>query len=240
MVHTLPFDIVLMDVQMPEMDGIEATKYIRENLVGKRDLPIIALTASVIKTEIDRAMAAGMNDYVPKPFKKDELLTMIGRYYKGRGAATTPPPSKPVETVIEPVAQPEPTPEPLTKPQPQTPAMSTNGQHEPVADLTSLSEITGGNAEQLKKYIKMFLDGVPSQLEAVGVALSASDFDGVRRRIHAMKPHLKFMGMKTAAEYAESIEQLSADQKDPDRVHAEFAKVKQQCEWAFEELRAKL
>src|ERR1017187_9480834 len=78
------FDLVLMDVQMPEMDGIEATKYIRAHLPrGKRETPIIALTASVIKSEIDKCFAAGMNDYVSKPFKQDELFRVIGKYFKG-------------------------------------------------------------------------------------------------------------------------------------------------------------
>jgi HPt (histidine-containing phosphotransfer) domain-containing protein len=86
----------------------------------------------------------------------------------------------------------------------------------------------------------MFLDGVPAQLESVATALEQNDYDSARRRVHAMKPHLKFMGMKVAAGFAESIEQLCADQRDPARVHSEFAEVRQQCELAFKELRAKL
>ena len=61
----------------------------------------------------------------------------------------------------------------------------------------------------------MFLEGVPGQLESVGNAIAQNDFDNARRRVHAMKPHLKFMGMKTAAGFAETIEQLCADKNDP-------------------------
>ncbi len=267
-IHTLPFDIVLMDVQMPEMDGIEATKYIRAHLGrGKRDVPIIALTASVIKSEIDRCFEAGMNDYVPKPFRKDELLSVIAKYYKGQpgrapaipahapapaGPTVVPeakpetpkakpetPKAKPVSSEPVPISAapapkpPEPTETTSAMPQPEKPSS-------PVADLTALSDITGGDAQQLKKYIKMFLDGVPGQLETVAVALEANDYDSARRRMHAMKPHLKFMGMKVAAGFADSIEQLCAEQREPERINHEFAQVKQQCEWAFEELKAKL
>ena len=273
--HTLPFDIVLMDVQMPEMDGIEATKYIRAHMTrGKRDVPIIALTASVIKSEIDRCFAAGMNDYVPKPFRKDELLSVLAKYYKGQpGRVATPavhptpvanpetlnvaqptpvqPPSPkgtatppaPAVVTAPPVAQPKLRPPVEKEIVSTTPTVSTTTMANnsiPVADLTALADITGGDAQQLKKYIKMFLDGVPGQLETVGAAIEANDFDSARRRVHAMKPHLKFMGMKVAAGFADSIEELCAQQGDPVRINREFAQVRQQCEQAFVELKAKL
>jgi signal transduction histidine kinase/DNA-binding NarL/FixJ family response regulator len=238
LLQNFPFDLVLMDVQMPEMDGIEATKYIRAHLPrGKREVPIIALTASVIKSEIDRAFSAGMNDYVPKPFKQDELFRVIAKYFKGKSKQN--PPSINIESK-SPMnlesngqnGQSTGTPSPTIPP---SPAMLA-----PVTDLSSLREITGGNDEQLKKYIRMFLEGVPSQLESVGTAIGQNDFDNARRRIHAMKPHLKFMGMKTAAGFAETIEQLCADQKDPAQVSEKFALVRSHCEQAIVELREKL
>lgn len=72
------FDIILMDVQMPEMGGIEATKIIRDDL--KIDTPIIALTANAFKSEIDKCKEAGMNDYVTKPFEESVLIETLARY----------------------------------------------------------------------------------------------------------------------------------------------------------------
>ncbi|MFD2602744.1 PAS domain-containing hybrid sensor histidine kinase/response regulator [Flavobacterium suzhouense] len=72
------FDVILMDVQMPEMGGIEATKIIREVL--KIDTPIIALTANAFKSEIDKCKEAGMNDYVTKPFEESVLIETLARY----------------------------------------------------------------------------------------------------------------------------------------------------------------
>jgi PAS domain S-box-containing protein len=72
------FDIILMDIQMPEMDGIEATRIIRKKL--KLDTPIIALTANAFKTEIDKCRKAGMDDYVTKPFDEIVLLETIARH----------------------------------------------------------------------------------------------------------------------------------------------------------------
>lgn len=71
------FDIILMDIQMPEMDGIEATKIIREELEIKT--PIIALTANAFKTEIEKCKKAGMNDYITKPFEENTLLETISK-----------------------------------------------------------------------------------------------------------------------------------------------------------------
>ncbi|MBF4488061.1 PAS domain S-box protein [Flavobacterium sp. CSZ] len=72
------FDIILMDVQMPEMDGIEATIKIREEL--KLQTPIIALTASAFKSEFDKCKNAGMDDYITKPFEEFDLIETISRY----------------------------------------------------------------------------------------------------------------------------------------------------------------
>ncbi|MEO5570758.1 MAG: ATP-binding protein, partial [Bacteroidia bacterium] len=65
------FDVVLMDVQMPVMDGYEATRQIRnpQSAIRNHKIPVIALTASVVRSDLDKCRAAGMNDYVPKPFK---------------------------------------------------------------------------------------------------------------------------------------------------------------------------
>ncbi len=78
------FDLVLMDVQMPEMDGIEATKRIRAGDVPVADIPIIAMTAQAMAGDKDRCLEAGMNDYVPKPLRANELYAVIHRTISGR------------------------------------------------------------------------------------------------------------------------------------------------------------
>jgi CheY-like chemotaxis protein len=79
-----PFDIVLMDVHMPEMDGYQATQEIRNKI--SKTIPIIAMTASALKGEAERCLAAGMSDYIAKPFPKDSLKSKIERYV-GNGKA---------------------------------------------------------------------------------------------------------------------------------------------------------
>lgn len=74
------FDIILMDIQMPEMDGIEATKIIREEMNIKT--PIIALTANAFKTEIDKCISTGMDDYITKPFAEESLVKIIDKHIR--------------------------------------------------------------------------------------------------------------------------------------------------------------
>jgi CheY-like chemotaxis protein len=76
----LHVDLILMDVQMPEMDGLRATELIRKNFRGAASLPIIALTANAVKEEKDRCLESGMSDYVFKPIQAKELVAKVEKW----------------------------------------------------------------------------------------------------------------------------------------------------------------
>jgi PAS domain S-box-containing protein len=82
------YDILLMDVQMPVMDGITATKKIRSSGFSYADIPVIALTAHAVKAETDKCLSAGMNDFLTKPFKEKDLLATIQKWYKNSRSDT--------------------------------------------------------------------------------------------------------------------------------------------------------
>ncbi|MBF0103560.1 MAG: response regulator, partial [Desulfobacterales bacterium] len=86
----VPYDLVLMDVQMPEMDGLEATRIIRssESKVLNHFVPIVAVTAHAMKGDKEKCLEAGMYDYIPKPIKPDVLHEVIERnlYISSKGA----------------------------------------------------------------------------------------------------------------------------------------------------------
>ena len=84
------FDLILMDVQMPGMDGLETTGAIREIEAGRRRIPIIAVTARAMQGDRDRCLAAGMDDYLAKPIHPAELLALLKRYLPEPASVTVP------------------------------------------------------------------------------------------------------------------------------------------------------
>src|SRR5690606_800293 len=142
-------DVVLMDVQMPVMDGYEATRNIRQHFPApKNAIPIIALTASVIKSDLDKCRTAGMDDYVPKPFKSAQLFTTIAKV-TGRTIKYMDK----TETEAEPSAK---------------PVQSAAAQH---TDLSYLEKFCEGDSTKMQKYIGIFLKGAPDIIVRLQTAL---------------------------------------------------------------------
>jgi signal transduction histidine kinase/DNA-binding response OmpR family regulator len=92
--QNIPYDLVLMDVNMPDMDGLAATAKIRGMAGDKGRVPIIALTANAMKGDRERFLAAGMNDYVSKPLDRDKLVAVV-KAWSGEAPAEVPPPPAP-------------------------------------------------------------------------------------------------------------------------------------------------
>ena len=101
LLETGVYDIVLMDVQMPEMDGIEATKIIREsnNKQIQHDIPVIAMTAHAMKGDKDHFIEIGMNDYVSKPFQEAELVNALQRNIQGAEKVYAPKESNTIKKI---------------------------------------------------------------------------------------------------------------------------------------------
>ncbi|MEI6061213.1 MAG: ATP-binding protein [Bacteroidota bacterium] len=175
------FDVVLMDVQMPLMDGYEATRQIRnsESASRNRDVPIIALTASVVRTDLDKCRAAGMNDYVPKPFRVSQLITAIAKA-AGREIRL------------------------LDQKSTRTAGRKETGTG--VSDLAYLEKFCEGDKVRMRKYIHMFLDTAPVLTEKVTSALASGDYGEIAGQVHAFKTKWIMMGMNDSKELALKIE----------------------------------
>jgi CheY-like chemotaxis protein/HPt (histidine-containing phosphotransfer) domain-containing protein len=173
-----PFDLVLMDVQMPEMDGIEATARIREKeMVSGGHIPIIALTAHAMKGDREGCIKAGMDGYVSKPLKTEELFAALEEAMVGRP-----------ETVSG-VAQ---------------PPVDTDG----VLDREQALERVDGDRELLREVIGLFLEDYPETMAEIDTALSEGDAARLNRAAHALKGSVANFGARNSFDLALRLEMV--------------------------------
>ena len=169
------FDIILMDMQMPEMNGQEATQRIRQLSDKKGRVPIVALTASATPDEIQSALDAGMDRHLGKPFKPVELASVIATVLKL-----------------------EPTSDNITNPQQDQPEKADH-RDDSKYDLTFLRDFCDGDEEQMLYFLDTFFNQLPGELGRMETALRNNDFEQLQRLIHSFKPQLEFIGLKKEA-----------------------------------------
>jgi signal transduction histidine kinase/DNA-binding NarL/FixJ family response regulator/HPt (histidine-containing phosphotransfer) domain-containing protein len=191
------YDVVLMDVQMPVMNGIDATIAIRTKLKSpNKDVPIIALTASTLREDIDRCLHCGMNSYVPKPFKAWQLINTLadvtGRKKQGSGDKNVIMEEE--EEKVEENVNDDQIPEGA-----------------PVTDGAYLYNFCEGDEKRIKKYVGMYLKSVPGFLQKLTAARDSRDFKEVSTRVHAFKPNWLMIGMKRTGALATKIEKQCSE-----------------------------
>ena len=168
-VKTERFDAVLMDIQMPEMDGYEATKEIRKER-RLQSLPIIAMTAHAMESEREKCLVAGMNDYVTKPIDPDRLFGTLARWVdtEQSGAAEDDPIDS-VEAEAEDV------------PEGALPTRI-NG-----IDMDAARTMMRGNDELLRRLLTQFHDRYMDYAEKITEQLGSGDLEGAQRTAHSLK-----------------------------------------------------
>ncbi|TVT43577.1 PAS domain S-box protein [Hymenobacter setariae] len=173
------FDLILMDVQMPVMDGFEATRHLRQELELKT--PIIALTASAINGEKQKCLAAGMNDYLTKPFFEDELLQLVHAWVLR--PLTTP--DAPVEAVAPP-----PSPEP----------------NQALYKLDILMNTARGNQKFVESMLKTFIDSTYNALRDLNRALEVGNLAGLQATAHKLRPSLVHLQIQPVVGLIDQLE----------------------------------
>ncbi len=188
------FDLVLMDVQMPEMDGLEAAAHIRarEKDTG-RHLPIIAMTAHAMKGDRERCLEAGMDGYLAKPIQVGDLFEVIARVVPEASREslrnTCPGGRWPPEEASH-------------RGQPGTTA---------VLDLGTASQRVGGDRELLQELAQAFLGDYPKSLARLRAAVTAGDHKTLQRAAHALKGEVGVFGAADAYESAQRLETMGRE-----------------------------
>jgi CheY-like chemotaxis protein/HPt (histidine-containing phosphotransfer) domain-containing protein len=191
-----PYDVVLMDVQMPRMDGLEATRRIHQRWPQGRRPHVIAATANAMPEEREACLAAGMDDYLSKPIRVDQLAAALRRCHP---RIAPQPPAPAGESGVG--AQPPPQRERQGQP-------ATAGVLQPPA-LERLMETIGDDRSLLTALIDTFLSDVPQLVEAARRGLEHGQTDEVRRAAHTLKSNGATFGATSLSELSRQLEALA-------------------------------
>ncbi len=161
-----PYDLILMDVQMPGMDGVEATRLIREKEGRDRHTIIIAMTAQTASVDKDRCLKAGMDDYIAKPLEAEDVYGVLGRWLKFR--VDDAPSHRKDRQGAEPESH-------------------ANGGGDAVVDMKNAMSRFGDDREFYRELIGDFLNYVPGKIKALEEAVQARDVENVQGFAHSIK-----------------------------------------------------
>jgi two-component system, sensor histidine kinase and response regulator len=186
----IPYSAVLMDVQMPEMDGYSATRQIRrrESESNGRRTPIIAMTANAMQGDREKALDAGMDDYVPKPVQREELAAVLERWVHnsdedGSTAVEAGEDSNGGGTRGDPLDR------------------------DVLANLRDLQEV--GEPDLLKELTELFLADVPLQIAVLRKVVEAGDIPSVERIAHTLRGSCGNMGARTMEALCAELEETA-------------------------------
>jgi CheY-like chemotaxis protein/HPt (histidine-containing phosphotransfer) domain-containing protein len=188
--ETLPYDLVLMDVQMPEMDGLEATLHIRnpQSAVRNHHIPIIAMTANAMQGDREKCLESGMNDYVSKPVSPQALAEALEKWLpKETTAITEQTPGKSEASV---------------------PAASSE-KVVPIFDKAGMMARLMDDEDLARMVIEGFLEDIPRQILALKDYLEAGDAERTERQAHTIKGASANVGGEALRAIAFEMEKIS-------------------------------
>jgi CheY-like chemotaxis protein/HPt (histidine-containing phosphotransfer) domain-containing protein len=187
-VETRDYDLVFMDVQMPEMSGLEATRRIRAIKNDRKNVPIIAMTAHDVTLYEQRCHEAGMDDFISKPFNIQHIAEIIkacteGKYGKGLKPVITPEPmTLPVEALL--------------------------------LDVAVGMLVFDNDAVRYDNFLKEFMEGLPKRLEKMTIALNAEAWELLGNEAHNLKGISANLGAGKISNRASQLEAQSRERTE--------------------------
>ncbi len=177
------YDLVLMDIAMPIMDGLDATKHIREKLPNpKNQVPIIAMTAHALKSERDKCFKIGMNDFISKPIDPNLLYKKINKILNLSKIE--------MEQSIPKKAQP----------------ISQNEEGSFDIDLTYLEHLSNGDQKLKNTLIESIIDDLPKEMGKLKICHAQTDIEGYYKIAHKLKTTFGYVGLKTDRTVVQALE----------------------------------
>jgi CheY-like chemotaxis protein/HPt (histidine-containing phosphotransfer) domain-containing protein len=194
------YDVILMDCQMPEMDGYEATAHIRRLEGSERHTPIIAMTAAAMEGDREKCLDAGMDDYISKPVRPDAIKAMIERWLEQ---------SKSVVTTLNPSLSSVPSAHNFVAEVPARGFASSGSEPRAALDPGQIGLLRGlddGEGMVLLEVIEQYLEQAAAQLDAVVSATQTGDAIAIERAAHSLRGSSSNVGAWQLAEVSGKIE----------------------------------
>jgi two-component system sensor histidine kinase/response regulator len=239
-----PYDVVLMDCQMPEMDGYEASREIRRLKLSGHPPKIIAITAHALEGDRERCIAAGMDGYLSKPVdlnKLEKALNEVPAEPQCPGGARQETAAPASSLTATPGASPAPQEKPEAKgpPRPAAPLAATAQIPDGAAaalDAHAVAELRAEGDGLLDELIGMFLEQLPTALAAIAKALAGKDWQAIAFHAHRLKGSVGNFGARAMTEICQSLEtaakaaDLAQAESMFDRLEAEAERVRRAME----------
>lgn len=200
LLHQGSYDCVLMDVQMPVMDGIEATKAIRAEAEWA-DLPIIAVTAHASNENRERCLQAGMNDFLGKPFTPGAFYAMLQRWLPAHAENG------------------------VTNDTPVEEAATWSGDPE-VIDLSMLADLIGDDRVRMREFASKFLTLARADMAQIESALDRNDLDTLGKLAHHNKAPARMVGAIGFADLCQELVEHSKNASAPDQIKATIVQMR--------------
>lgn len=215
-----PYDLVFMDVMMPEMDGLEATRIIRERQQDRSRYPnyksplvIVAMTASAMPGDREKCLAAGMDDYIAKPVRLEDVRAIVERWGTSAGFDHATAGSNPAAQASE-------------------QSTKTTAMNEPPVNMERLMEFTEGDPENLRELVTLYLTQTAGQVKQLEAAVRANQPQEVRRIAHSCAGASATCGVTHLVPLLRELErqgmngQLTSGPELVEQVTNEFARVR--------------
>jgi signal transduction histidine kinase/CheY-like chemotaxis protein/HPt (histidine-containing phosphotransfer) domain-containing protein len=209
-----PFDAILMDCQMPVMDGYTATRILRQNEASQtgKHIPIIAMTANAMAGDREKCLKAGMDDYLSKPLNR-ALLEQTLRKWLPAGArsraAVVPASATPAAAALKPTAPaatPAAAPVSPRKAAAQPPAVATTSSAESVLDSDVVRDLLEVMGDEFTDLVRVYLEDTPKAIAALEQSATRGNIDGLIAPSHSLKSTSANLGALTLSELAKRIE----------------------------------
>ncbi len=206
------YDVILMDLQMPEMNGFEATEYIRNTL--KLNIPIIALTADVTTVDLDKCKSVGMDDYIAKPVDERVLYDKIISVVKKAS---------------------------IIKVNESLTVLDEKKERGKCIDMNYLTNRTKSNPILMQEMIELYLQQTPNLVNTMKQSLLSKDWDSLNAAAHKIIPSFSIVGIKSDFEIiAKKIQEYAVNQQNLDAITEMVMQIEMVCLQACKELNEEL